>query len=101
MGFAERFTPRAGEIQIDGAVLLFTLATATLGFFAVMLAKDVRARRRKWPYLAAVLSLAVIGFAHFYLGRASLSGLVAGWALGSAWLAGVGIAYRQRARMRP
>lgn len=85
-----------GEVPHRG----FALATVVFGFFAVLLAKDVRARRRKWPYLAATLILAAIGFAHFYLGRASLPGLVAAWALGSAWLAGVGIAYRQRSSAR-
>lgn len=85
-----------GELPHRG----FTLATAVFGFVAIILAKDVRARRRKWPYLAAVLVLAAIGFAHFYLGRAALSGLAVAWALGTAWLAGVGIAYRQRSHSR-
>ncbi len=81
----------------------FSLATVVLGFFAVMIAKDLSARRRKWPYLATVLLLSLIGFAHFYLGRASISGLLAATALGCGWLALVGIGYRQRAipRRRP
>ena len=77
-----------------------TLATVTFGFFAVMLAKDLRARSRKWPYLIAWTVLALIGFAHFYLGRASISGLLAGLTLGVGWLALVGIAYRQRSLPR-
>lgn len=78
----------------------FTLATVVFGFFAVMLAKDLSARRRKWPYLLTTTILALIGFAHFYLGQASVSGLLAGLTLGTGWLALVGIAYRQRARRR-
>lgn len=77
-----------------------TLATVVLGFFAVMIAKDVRARRRKWPYLANTALLAVICFASFYLGRATPIGILAALALGGGWLALVGIGYRQRALAR-
>lgn len=88
--------PSLGELPHRG----LTLTTVVLGFFAVMIAKDVRASRRKWPYLANTVALALIGFAHFYLGRASVSGLLAAYALGGGWLALVGIAYRQRALLR-
>jgi len=81
----------------------FTLAIVTFGFFAVLLAKDLTARRRKWPYLVTAVLLALIGFAHFYLGRASIIGLLAAFALGLGWVALVGIGYRRRAlpRRRP
>ncbi len=79
----------------------FALATAVMGFFAVMLAKDLSPRRRKWPYLATSLFLGLVGFANFYLGLASTSGLLAGAALGMGWVALVGIAFRQRASQRP
>lgn len=78
----------------------FALNTVVLGFFAVMLAKDLSARRRKWPYLATSAVLALIGFSHFYLGRASVIGLTAAFALGLGWLALVGIGYRRRAQTR-
>jgi len=78
----------------------FTLATAVFGFFALQLAKDLSARMRKWPYLVTAMVLALIGFSHFYLGRASVSGLLAGLTVATGWLALVGIAYRQRARVR-
>ncbi|MFU8831597.1 MAG: VTT domain-containing protein [Wenzhouxiangella sp.] len=93
------FMPALGEVPHRG----FVMATVVLGFFAVMLAKDLNARRRKWPYLLAAALLGLIGFAHFYLGLASLSGLLAAVALGLGWVALVGIAYRQRAlsRRRP
>ncbi|MGY6555332.1 MAG: VTT domain-containing protein, partial [Wenzhouxiangella sp.] len=77
-----------------------TLATLIFGFFAVMVAKDLGARRRKWPYLASSVTLAALGFAQFYLGQASLIGLLAAFALGLGWLALIGIAYRMRARPR-
>ena len=78
----------------------FTLASLVFGFFAVMVAKDLNARRRKWPYLASSVTLAALGFAQFYLGQASLIGLLAAFALGLGWLALIGIAYRMRARPR-
>ncbi|MFP4275830.1 MAG: hypothetical protein ACLFQ2_00255 [Wenzhouxiangella sp.] len=78
----------------------FAVLTVALGFFAVMLAKDLSARVRKWPYLLTAVSLALIGFAHFYLGRASLIGLLAGFVLGLGWVAVVGIGYRRRALAR-
>lgn len=88
--------PSLGEVPHRG----ITLATIVLGFFAVMVAKDLSASRRKWPYLGATVALALICFAHFYLARASLAGLTAAIALGSGWLALVGIGYRQRALER-
>ena len=78
----------------------FALSAVVMGFFGVMMAKDLHAYRRKWPYLLTSVVLALIGFAHFYLGRASLFGLFAAAALGVGWLALVGIGYRRRARPR-
>ena len=78
----------------------FALATLIFGFFAVMVAKDLHARRRKWPYLATSVILAALGFAPFYLGQASMIGLMAAFALGLGWLALVGIGYRRLARPR-
>jgi len=77
-----------------------TLATTVLGFFAVMVAKDLRASRRKWPYLVNTVLLALVSFACFYLGAATPLGLLAALALGGGWLALVGIGYRQRALFR-
>lgn len=42
VGFASRFTARASEIEIDGAVLLFTLATATGSALAFAYAPSLR-----------------------------------------------------------
>jgi hypothetical protein len=79
----------------------FLLACLVLTFFAVMLAKDLSARHRKWPYLFTALLLGLSGFAHFYLGQASLLGLLAALALGTGWVALIGMAYRLRATRRP
>ena len=93
------FMPTLGEVPHRG----FAMATMVFGFFAVMLAKDLQPRWRKWPYLFSSAVLALTGFAHFYLGLASVTGLLAALALGLAWVSLVGIAYRQRAprRRRP
>ena len=88
--------PALGEVPHRG----LTLATAVLGFFAVMIAKDLDASRRKWPYLATSLMLTLLCFAHLYLGRASVSGVMAALALGGGWAALVGIGYRQRSLSR-
>jgi len=77
-----------------------TLATVVLGFFAVMVAKDMRATHRKWAYLVNTVLLALVSFASFYLGLVTPLGLAAALALGGGWLALVGIGYRQRALPR-
>lgn len=90
------FMPTLGQVPF----LPLVLATVVFGFFAVLLGKDLGARHRKWPYLAASMLVALSGFSHFYLGRASVMGLLAALALGLGWLALIGIGYRQRARPR-
>lgn len=91
--------PGYGEVPHRG----LTLVTVVLGFFAVMVAKDLRATHRKWAYLVNSVLLALVSFASFYLGLVTPLGLVAALALGGGWLALVGIGYRQRAlaRRRP
>ncbi|QKK03728.1 MAG: DedA family protein [Pseudomonadota bacterium] len=93
---APALLPALGELPHRG----LTLTTVVLGFFAVMIAKDLAASRRKWPYLINSALLTMMVFSHFYLARASLSGLLAALALGGGWLALVGMAYRQRALQR-
>ncbi|QOC22822.1 VTT domain-containing protein [Wenzhouxiangella sp. AB-CW3] len=91
--------PSLGEIPHRATVL----TTAVLGFFAVMIAKDLPAGLRKWPYLLTSLMLMLVCLANLYLGRVSLGGILAALALGGGWVALVGIGYRQRAlpRSRP
>ncbi len=88
--------PSLGEVPHRATALL----TAALGFFAVMIAKDLHASRRKWPYLLTTLLLMLVCFANLYLGRASISGVLAALALGGGWVALVGIGYRQRSLPR-
>lgn len=76
------------------------LLVAVLGFFAILLARDLRTQQQKWPYLISTVLLALVSFAHFYLGLVSLLGLVGGLALGAGWAALVGIAHRQRSHAR-
>jgi membrane protein DedA with SNARE-associated domain len=74
-----------------------TMTTVVLGFFSIMVAKELRRRSRQWPYLATALSLTLLLLARVYLGLDWLSGALAGLFLGLAWTAIVGIGYRQRA----
>jgi len=76
-----------------------SVLTSVLMFFALVVAKDLNARSRKWPYLIAALFVALIFFAHFYLELASLLGMAAALALGLSWTALVGIGYRHRANV--
>lgn len=73
-----------------------TLATVILGYFAVTVARELKRRRRKWPYLIAGLLLVLLLLARIYLGLDWFSGALLGVALGMMWTFVVGIAYRQR-----
>jgi len=74
-----------------------TLVTVVLGYFAVMVAREIRRRKRKWPYVITGLLLSLLVLARIYLGLDWFSGALMGVALGMAWTFVVGIAYRQRA----
>lgn len=103
MEWTLRAMPLAG---LSGESLTFlpsaqlTLATVMIGFFTVMVAKELRRRHRKWPYLAATVLLTSLVMARIYLGMDWLSGALLGFILGLAWTAIVGMAYRARA-LRP
>lgn len=72
-----------------------TMATITLGFFAVLIARELPGRRRVWPYLVAGIVVALLGFARLYLGAHWLSDVAGGVLSGAVWLLGLGIAYRR------
>ncbi len=92
--------PLAGSVgQVPN--VHFALAVLVFGFAALIVAKDLRPRQRKWLYLATVCLLALVGFADFYLARATVNGLLAALALALGWLAFTGIAYRIRATPNP
>ena len=86
-----------GALRVPSDALAFT--TVVTGFFAVMVARELPRRSRKWPYLASALMVSLLGFARIYLGLDWFSGAAIGLLLGLAWTAIVGIAYRQRALM--
>jgi membrane protein DedA with SNARE-associated domain/membrane-associated phospholipid phosphatase len=71
-----------------------TMATITLGFFAVLVARALPGRRRVWPYVVGGALVTMIGFARLYLGAHWLSDIVGGMLLGISWLLALGIAYR-------
>ncbi|KAF1706450.1 hypothetical protein CSC71_14315 [Pseudoxanthomonas sangjuensis] len=73
-----------------------TMATIAFGFFAVLIARELPGRNRIWPYMAAGLVVALIGFARLYLGAHWLSDVVGGILLGVVWLLALGVAYRRR-----
>jgi membrane protein DedA with SNARE-associated domain len=74
-----------------------TMATIAFGFFAVLISRELPGRNRIWPYLAAGLVVALIGFSRLYLGAHWLSDIVGGTLLGIVWLLVLGVAYRARA----
>lgn len=101
LGWSLRSTPMlsetgANDLYDPSAAL--TLATVVLGYFSVMIAKELRRRKRKWPYVITGLLLSLLVLARLYLGLDWLSGALVGVALGMAWTFVVGIAYRQRAQ---
>lgn len=101
LGWTLRSTPILSE---SGATGFFepsaelTLVTVVLGYFAVMVARELKRRKRKWPYMFTGLLLSLLVLAQLYLGLDWFSGAMMGVALGMAWTFIVGIAYRQRAR---
>jgi membrane-associated phospholipid phosphatase len=100
LAWSLRATPLLSE---TGANVLYdpsaalTLVTVVLGYFAVMIARELKRRKRKWPYVITGLLLSLLVLARLYLGLDWLSGALMGVALGLTWTFVVGIAYRQRA----
>lgn len=100
LGWTLRATPLFSEaganLPRDPSAAL-TLATVVLGYFAVMTARELKRRKRKWPYAITGLLLVLLVLSRLYLGLDWFSGALMGVALGMAWTFVVGIAYRQRA----
>lgn len=82
-----------------------TMMTIVLGFFAVLIARELPGRRRVWPYLLAGVLTTLVGFARLYFGAHWPSDIVGGTLLGIGWLLVLGLAYRRHAArsfwMRP
>lgn len=101
IGWTLRATPQlqiAGMDQFYVPSSALTLCTVVLGFFTVMLAREIKEAHQKWPYLAAALLLTLLALSRLYLGLDWLSGALVGLLLGVTWTGIVGIAYRLRAR---
>jgi membrane protein DedA with SNARE-associated domain len=101
LGWSLRATPilsESGATDFFAPSAALTLVTVVLGYFSVMVARELRRRRRKWPYMITGLLLSLLVLAQLYLGLDWLSGALVGVALGMAWTFIIGIAYRQRAR---
>ena len=100
LGWSLRSTPLLSETGFNALYdpsAALTLVTVVLGYFAVVVARELRRRKRKWPYVMVGLLITLLVLARLYLGLDWLSGALMGVALGLAWTCVVGIAYRQRA----
>jgi len=71
------------------------LSVAVFGFLAVAIARELRSNWHWLPYSVSVLLVVAIGFSRIYLGVHWFSDVLGGWSLGLAWVALMGIAYRQ------
>ncbi|MGB7452704.1 MAG: VTT domain-containing protein [Lysobacterales bacterium] len=103
LGWSLRATPLLSEAGVNALYdpsAALTLVTVVLGYFAVVVARELKRRKRKWPYVIVGLLLSLLVLARLYLGLDWLSGALMGVALGMAWTFVVGIAYRQRAMRR-
>jgi undecaprenyl-diphosphatase len=67
---------------------------ACLGFLAVLIARELSLRHRWWVYALTGVLLLTIAFARLYLGIQHLGALIGVLLLGLAWVALLGIGYR-------
>lgn len=70
-------------------------SVAVFGFLAVAIARELRSNWHWLPYSSAVFLVVAISFSRLYLGAHWFSDVLGGWSLGLAWVALMGIAYRQ------
>lgn len=73
-------------------------ATVVYGFLAVALARAVPPAWRWLPYVAAALLIVTVALARLYFSAEWLSDLIGSAALGSAWVALLGLAFRRHSR---
>ena len=81
IGWALRSTPlltEAGVTTLYDPSAALTLATVVLGYFAVMIARELKRRKRKWPYVITGLLLSLLVLSRLYLGLDWLSGALVG-----------------------
>ena len=84
----------------SGPVLL---ATCVWGFLAVVIARNLDPARRWFPYALASLPVTAVAVARVYLGAEWLTSILGSLALGLAWVAALGLAFRRHSRacLRP
>lgn len=82
----------------SGPVLL---ATAAYGFLAVSVARGMPASWRWAPYASATALVGAVSLARVYLGAEWLTDVLASIALGLAWIATLGLAFRRHSRLDP
>lgn len=85
--------PAAAAAGFPNAPVAVTAALA--GTLAVLIARELPLRWHAPVYSLAAMAIAGVALAELYLGAAWFSGAVGGMALGAAWTALVGIAYRR------
>lgn len=76
----------------SGPVLL---ATCVYGFLAVSLARGIPEQRRWIPYALASATVAAVAWARIYFGTEWLTDVIGSIALGLAWIAALGLAFRR------
>ncbi len=72
-----------------------TLSATVYGLTAVLLARELAPPRRWLAYAAAAALVLPVALSRLYLGAHWLTDVLGGLALGVAWVAAVGIAYRR------
>ena len=77
-----------------------TVSLAVYGALAVILARHVRGRAKLLVLAAAAVLIGLIGFSRLYLGVHFLTDVLAGFAAGTAWLAGCVLALDLHQRLR-
>ena len=70
-----------------------SMSLAVYGFLALMVARELPVQRRWIPYSTAGLVIILISMSRLYLGVHWFSDVLAGFSLGLAWVALIGIAY--------
>ncbi len=89
-----------GEIHATDLTLhaggddLLLMAIACFGFLAVLITRELPLRHRWWVHALVVALILTIAFARLYLGAQDLGSLLGVLTLGLAWVALLGIGYR-------
>lgn len=92
--------PRPGELYSGVSAFAFPsghalMSTTVYGFLAVLAARELPPRARRWAYLGATLVIVPVAFSRLYLGAHWLSDVIGGLCLGLATVSLLGLAYRR------